>query len=162
MLAPCFLEQINLLWLFEMSQSGITRQEEWRIIMYEFKEEFKTGITGIDAEHKKLFEIADRAYETLMNDFIPDKYDYIVEILKELKDYAATHFKHEEEYMMSIHYRKLISQKTEHNEFIEKISGYDLNQLDENQKDAILEILDFLNDWLINHILKSDKQIGEQ
>lgn len=129
--------------------------------MYEFKEEYKTGIESIDQEHRKLFEIADRAYETLMNDFIADKYDYILDILNELKDYAATHFKHEEEYMMSINYRKLISQKAAHNDFIEKLSEYDLNKMDENQKDAILEILEFLSDWLVNHIMKSDKLISE-
>lgn len=129
--------------------------------MYAFKEEFRTGIENIDKEHEKLFEIANRAYETLMDEFIPDKYDYIVEILKELTDYATTHFRHEEEYMMSIRYKKLFSQKAAHNEFMEKISEYDLNQLDENQKDAILGILEFLNDWLIHHILESDKLIGE-
>lgn len=129
--------------------------------MYEFKDEFRTGIESIDKEHAKLFEIANKAYETLMDDFIPDKYDYIVEILNELKDYAYTHFKHEEEYMMSINYRKLFSQKAMHNEFIQKISEYDLSDLDENQKDAIVGILNFLNDWLVEHILKSDKLIGE-
>jgi hemerythrin len=129
--------------------------------MYEFKEEFRTGIEKIDREHARLFEIADKAYNTLMDEFIPDKYDYIVEILNELRDYAATHFKHEEEYMMSINYKRLISQKAMHDEFIEKLAEYDLSKLDENQKDAILEILDFLNDWLINHILKRDKLIAE-
>lgn len=129
--------------------------------MYEFRDEFRTGIESIDNEHRKLFEIADRAYMTLMDEFITDKYDYIVEILNELKDYAATHFKHEEEYMMSIKFRKLFTQKAEHQEFIERISGYDLSHLDEHQKESILEILDFLNDWLVNHILKSDKLIGE-
>lgn len=129
--------------------------------MYEFKEDYRIGIESIDNEHRKLFEIADRAYETLMDEFIPDKYDYIVDILNELKEYAATHFKHEEEYMMSIHYKRLISQKASHDEFIEKISEYDLQALDDNQKDAILEILEFLNDWLVNHIMKSDKLIGQ-
>lgn len=129
--------------------------------MYEFKEEFRTGIESVDLEHKKLFEIANRAYETLMDEFIPDKYDYILDILNELKDYAATHFKHEEEYMMSINYRKLFSQKAMHADFIQKLSEYDLNELDENQKDTIIDILNFLNDWLIEHIMKSDKLIGE-
>lgn len=128
--------------------------------MYEFKDEFRTGIEEIDNEHKKLFEIADRLYEMMINEFIPDKYDYIVEVLNELKDYAATHFKHEEEYMMSIRHKKLISQKAEHDEFIEKLEAYDLDEIDENQRKVILELLDFLNEWLINHILKSDKQIG--
>jgi len=129
--------------------------------MYEFKDEFRTGIELIDKEHEKLFEITNRAYETLIDEFIPDKYDYIVEILDELKDYTVTHFQHEEEYMMSIRYKKLISQKAEHDEFIEKISSFDLTNLDENQKDAIIEILDFLADWLIHHILESDKLIGK-
>jgi hemerythrin-like metal-binding domain len=129
--------------------------------MYEFKEEFRTGIKEIDQEHQKLFEIADKAYTTLMDRFIPDKYDYIVEILNELKEYALTHFQHEEEYMMSINYKKLFSQKVEHQDFVDKIASYDLDKLDENQKDSIVEILDFLNSWLVNHILKSDKLIGQ-
>ena len=31
--------------------------------MYEFKEEYVTGIESVDAEHRRLFEIADEAYE---------------------------------------------------------------------------------------------------
>ena len=31
--------------------------------MYEFKEEYVTGIESVDAEHKRLFEIADEAYQ---------------------------------------------------------------------------------------------------
>ena len=34
--------------------------------MYEFKEEYKTGIDFIDEQHKVLFEIADKTY-TLIN-----------------------------------------------------------------------------------------------
>ncbi|MDF2537002.1 MAG: hypothetical protein K0S76_23 [Herbinix sp.] len=128
--------------------------------MYQFKDEFKTGIELIDLEHQKLFEIADKAYMTLMDDFIPDKFDYIVEILNELKEYAATHFQHEEEYMMEIRYKKLFSQKTSHNDFIEKMNEYDLSNVDENQKQIILDVLDFLNDWLVQHIMGSDKLIG--
>lgn len=129
--------------------------------MYEFKEEFRTGIESIDQEHEQLFKIADKVYETLMDDFIPDKYDYIIEILKELASYAVIHFEHEEEYMMSIRYKKLISHKAEHQEFTEKISSYNLEDIDENQKGVILELLEFLNDWLIHHILENDKLIAE-
>lgn len=129
--------------------------------MYTFKDEFRTGIESIDQEHMKLFEIADRAYETLMDDFIPDKYDYIVEILGELKDYAEFHFKNEEEYMMSIRYKKFISHKAEHVEFMDKIASYDLSEVDERQREVILELLEFLNDWLVHHIVENDKLIGQ-
>jgi hemerythrin len=129
--------------------------------MYQFKDEYRTGIESIDLEHKKLFEIADQAYNTLMDEFIPDKYDYIVDILNELKEYAATHFRHEEEYMTGIRYKRLFSQKASHEDFIEKISAYDLSKVDENQKQVILDVLDFLNDWLVHHIIESDKKIGQ-
>jgi hemerythrin len=129
--------------------------------MYTFKDEYKTGIESIDNEHRKLFEIADRAYVVMVDEFIPDKYDYIVDILKELKDYAATHFKNEEDYMVSIGYKKLFTQKIEHNAFIEKVEQYDLETVDENQREVIMELLDYLGNWLVDHILESDKQIGK-
>ena len=69
--------------------------------MYEMKPEYMTGIDFIDKEHAQLFSIANRAYELLKNEFIPDKYDYIVEVVEELKAYTKYHFKHEEEYMIS-------------------------------------------------------------
>ena len=130
--------------------------------MYAFKDEYRTGIEVIDKEHERLFEIADKAYETLINDFIPDKYDYIIEIFNELKDYAATHFRHEEEYMASIRYKKLFTQKAEHGDFIEKIGEYGLNEIDENQKDVLFELLDFLGNWLVHHIIENDKLIGQE
>lgn len=129
--------------------------------MYEMKPEYYTGIEFIDQEHAKLFSIANKAYDLLMNDFIPDKYDYILEVISELKEYTQYHFNHEEEYMESIGYKRLLSQKVAHNDFIEKINEYASDSIDERQRDALLELLDFLNTWLIEHIYKKDKLIAE-
>jgi len=130
--------------------------------MYEMKPEYFVGIEFIDQEHKRLFEIADEVYELLTDQFIPDKYDYIVEVVHSLKEYAVSHFDHEEAYMMEIEYKKIMSHKVSHHDFIEKIAEYDSDVIDENQKQALLELMDFLNDWLIDHILKSDTLIGKE
>lgn len=130
--------------------------------MYEMKEEYLTGIPFIDEEHTKLFEIADEAYELLTNQFIPDKYDYILEVVNQLRDYAHYHFEHEEEYMESIDYKRIFSQKVSHRDFIEKLDSYDATKIDENQKDTMLELVQFLNDWLVLHIQKSDTLIGQE
>ncbi len=129
--------------------------------MYEMKPEYYTGIDFIDEEHSMLFSIADKAYDLLTNDFIPDKYDYIMEVIKELKDYTKYHFDHEETYMNSIGYKRILSQKVAHDDFIEKINSIDSDNIDENQKDALLELLEFLTTWLVEHIYKKDKLIAE-
>lgn len=129
--------------------------------MYEMKPEYLTGIEFIDEEHTKLFAIANEAYELLTNQFIPDKYDYIMEVINDLKDYTKYHFNHEEEYMLSIGYKRILSQKVEHADFIEKIDSYNPDKIDEGQKDALLELLEFLNTWLVEHILKKDTLIAK-
>ena len=127
--------------------------------MFEFTDEFRTGLDFMDKEHERLFELAEETYQVLTDEFILDKYDYIINLLNELRDYAKTHFKHEEEYMMEIGYRRLFSHKAAHNDFVEKLDSYDFAGIDENQKETLLDILNFLYDWLVNHILKVDTQV---
>ncbi|OOM11939.1 bacteriohemerythrin [Clostridium saccharobutylicum] len=129
--------------------------------MYCMKEEYKIGVDHIDKQHEKLFELADKAYVLLKDEFAVDKYDKIVEIINKLKDYTIFHFKSEEEYMESINYKGLFSQKIQHEKFINVLEEMDLRQIDENQDESLVKILNFLNDWLVEHILISDKFIGE-
>jgi len=138
--------------------SGSKKEEK---IMYEFKEEFLTGIELIDREHRRLFEIANELYELKCEEFIPDKYDNIRHILEELRDYTLTHFAHEEEYMRSIGYKKMFTQVSQHNALKETISGWDLDAIDEDQDEAIEEMLRLVTEWLVNHILNEDKLIGK-
>ncbi|AGF54496.1 hemerythrin [Clostridium saccharoperbutylacetonicum] len=129
--------------------------------MYEMKEEYKIGVEHIDEQHKKLFDLADKAYMLLKDAFTIDKYDKIIEIITELKEYTIFHFKSEEEYMESINYKRMFTQKIEHDKFIKELEAIDLNHIDQNQDESLLKLLDFLNEWLTEHILKNDKLIGE-
>ena len=95
--------------------------------MYEMKNEYLTGIEIIDEEHEMLFKIADKLYSLLHDQFIPDKYDYILEVIGELKEYAKKHFADEEAYMESINYKRMFTQKIQHAEFIEKMNSYHQN-----------------------------------
>lgn len=127
--------------------------------MYEFKDTYKTNIDFVDKEHRKLFEIAEQAYQLQHNEFILDKYDHIVRILEELKDYTRTHFAHEEAYMQKIGYKGMFTQKVQHDAFVLKLDEIDLSAIDENSDDMISDILKFLTDWLTEHILNVDKLI---
>lgn len=129
--------------------------------MYEMKKEYMLGITQIDNEHSKLFEIADKLYELINFEFIPDKFDYIMTVIDELKLYAKYHFESEEAYMESINYKKMFSQKIDHNNFINKMEEYSPSKIDENQVGVCKELLSFITEWLVSHILEKDMEIAK-
>ena len=132
--------------------------------MFEMKPEYYIGIDMIDQEHAQLFAYADEAYELLHDEFTPDKYDKINMILEKLRDYTKKHFADEEAYMESIHYKKIFTQKVQHQQFIEKLDEFieKHNEETDDQDEQITGILTFLTDWLINHILYVDGQIPKE
>lgn len=131
--------------------------------MYEMKPEFFTGIELIDNEHHQLFDYANQIYDLLHAEFVPDKYDNIVDILGKLRDYTKKHFADEEAYMESIQYKKIFTQKIQHQAFIDELDKLDLDEISEldNQEETISNLLSFVTDWLIHHILEVDTQIGK-
>lgn len=127
--------------------------------MIKWKEEYTMGIPLIDEQHKELFKIADKIFELLQDKNFYDKYDNVIELIEELKSYTVFHFESEEDYMKSIGYRKYLTHKVDHDDFIEKVSNVDFSKIDENQNAYILEILEFVVKWINDHILEKDKLI---
>jgi len=124
--------------------------------MFEMKEEYKLGVSLIDEQHERLFELGESAYNLLKDNYTIDKYNRIIGVIQELSHYAVTHFKDEEDYMESINYRKLFTQKMDHAEFIKKVSELDLSKIDEDHDEAIMDILTFIAKWLSEHIIEKD------
>ena len=82
-------------------------------------------------------------------------------ILQNLRDYTVKHFADEEAYMESIHYNKIFTQKIQHQEFVQKLDEFMEHHKEEveDQDKQIMDILEFLTEWLVNHILHVDGQI---
>ena len=133
--------------------------EEERSDPFAFTSKYHVGIGFVDDEHKRLFEIIKEANDVVHNDFLYDKFDQINNVLGELVEYTKVHFADEEDYMEKINYEGLEDQKRAHSMFVEKIENINLDDVDDNQDEYLTEILNFLLDWLVNHILKADKLI---
>lgn len=97
----------------------------------------------------------------LKNELLVDKYDQSVAIFDELKNYTVYHFSFEENYMKSIGYRRFLSHKVQHDDFIQKINETDLDKIDENQEQYLIDTLEFVVDWIEKHILGVDKRITQ-
>ena len=127
-----------------------------------FTDEFRTGIEIVDEEHKKLFEIIGNIHKAIEAELLHDKFDVILDILDELKEYTQVHFADEENYMKEIGYDGLAYQEILHQNFIDKLNELDLDDVDDNQEGYLYDFLGFLQNWLVNHILKVDKLIPQQ
>ena len=51
-------------------------------------EKYKTGVELIDTEHRRLFEIIHDTNDLIHAELLHDKYDEIMHLLVELKDYT--------------------------------------------------------------------------
>lgn len=127
-----------------------------------FDDTYRTGIALIDEEHQMLFDIIGQIHTTIQTELVHDKYDAIMDIVQELTNYTRIHFADEEKYMLEIGYEGLARQQLLHRRFIDKLNELDLNDIDDNQESYLYDFLSFLQNWLINHILKVDKLIPVQ
>lgn len=131
--------------------------------MFLFTEDCLIGVEEIDAEHKHLFDLLNRAVYMLNDEYASDKYTEIKDLLQELQDYAEEHFAHEEAYMKKIRDPELILQRPQHLFFEEKVIELMVKNIDEDdeQQEALEEIINFLARWLYHHIIGSDTMIGK-
>ena len=130
--------------------------------MYQWSDEYSLGIEEIDQQHRRLIEIANQIYEIMNDQWRLDKYNQILEVLGEMKDYTIYHFKSEEEYMAKIGYKKRFSHAIEHSAFVEKLNAVDLRDIDEKQDKYLRDLLGFITDWVVNHIMTTDKLYAQK
>ncbi len=116
---------------------------------------FSVNNSEIDLQHKKWVEIYNNM-DMKMSKRSTQRSDGL-EALKAMEDYARYHFSFEEEYMRKINYPNFIEHRRIHKKFDNLIYNYYRKVL-EGEFVLDSEILSILKEWLLNHILKEDKQ----
>ena len=124
--------------------------------MIRWKDSFSCNIADIDLQHKKLFEIGERIYDAASIRDEYDHYDEIMGILNQLAEYTIYHFKFEEALMAKYNYPGFEPHKIEHDFFVKKVQRIARRDLEDGQNETMLEIVNFVADWIAQHILKSD------
>ena len=121
--------------------------------MIKWEDKYSVSISMIDEEHKKIIDIINNAIYTQQH----NRQEDISGILTEMTVYALEHFKTEETYMTNFKYNDYKSHKDEHINFSNMISNYTKRLMDGEYK-IIDEILEYLKQWLFNHIQGTDKK----
>ena len=128
---------------------------------YKFTDDCLIGVEQIDEEHRALFRLVEEVNELLHDKWTDDKYFEICDVIERLQEYAAEHFRHEEEYMEQIGHPELEMQKEQHAQFCDKVNEMSLRSAEDRQQAVIEDLLDYLVKWLYRHIMGSDALIGK-
>ena len=121
-----------------------------------FDDSLKLGITEIDQQHARFVGYINETWDAL--DRGDDKEEFLY-ILNKLLDYAMEHFSSEEALMREFDYPDYESHKTAHTETAADLFEFDIRLLAGDQQEA-RAFLDFLTNWLKNHILKTDVRLA--
>lgn len=115
------------------------------------------GIAAIDEQHKKLIDLIN-SVELAMK--LGQGRKILGDWLRALANYALFHFQAEEAYMLEVAYPQLEDHKGEHAGFVQKVLEFNDRFINH---DALLtvEMMHYLKNWTVEHILDSDGKIGQ-
>jgi hemerythrin len=123
-------------------------------LFFPWKDFYSVSVIEIDNQHKVITEMLNELYDS----FIKKEHEIkLGEILSRLSDYAVYHFETEEKYFSQFRYGKRIAHIREHNDFTDKIKAF-RKEFDKNSTALTYKLINFLREWLMNHILVSDKE----
>ena len=115
-------------------------------------DDLSIGNINIDNEHKKLIEV----YNDLVDLIELDKNRVeFAKIISKLIDNVSKHFRKEETYMQAFGYPKSAEHIQYHKDYTHKVADY-YDELFRSDPPELLEIIKFLKNWWINHIVNSD------
>lgn len=121
-----------------------------------WNESLSVGVAEIDQQHQKLIAIINDLNDAMRQG---KSKDVMSKIISGLISYTQTHFGTEENYFAKFQYPDTAAHKAEHAKFVAKAvdfrSGFDSGKIG-----LSVEVLNFLSDWLTNHIKGTDKKYG--
>lgn len=123
-----------------------------------WEERYTLGIPVIDEEHKRLVELCNNLYKSILSvqkNSSEERKEAVKNALRECADYTQTHFKNEEKLMQLCKFSGFDAHKKEHNEFIKKILEK-IQDFDHENFVSSLQFVKFLYDWILYHIAYTD------
>ena len=121
-----------------------------------WKDAYRLGMPEIDDQHKVLFELINELWDAIVKRASAENQMLVIE---GLEHYTIAHFTAEETYMREIKYAKFDAHKQMHDQFIQRIAQEKNRLLDGHG--FSLDVLHFLKDWLVDHIMVSDQDYAK-
>ena len=120
----------------------------------EWNDNMSVGNPAIDRDHKMLVQYVNEMHAAMATG---KGKDLLGVILGKLVKYTQEHFGREEIIWKAGHYVDFNKHKQQHVDLLHTVADFK-KKFDSGSVALTLDVMNFLRDWLTNHILKSDKE----
>ena len=120
-------------------------------------DKFSVGIPSIDAQHKKLVSMVNELFDAMKSGHGKDA---VGKTLAGLIQYTLTHFDYEEKLFAQTGYPDTAAHKKEHEDLKKKVVAMQEKIKIGTGAAQSMEVMEFLKNWLNDHILGTDKKYG--
>ncbi|MDR0561451.1 MAG: bacteriohemerythrin [Spirochaetaceae bacterium] len=131
---------------------------EEKLTYVEWKDEYSVKIPLIDEQHQKLITLTNKLYEACVQGSDAAQ-EYFKEVIRETLAYVKFHFSAEERLLTSVKYPDFAVHKRQHETFVKKVVE-DAKKYEEGKAVAYV-FVNYLKEWILNHIAVHDKAYSE-
>jgi len=124
--------------------------------IFEWDESHAVYVPAVDEEHRQLFRLCDELQRAMMAGAPSSDVQSIVD---HLVIHTAQHFSHEEREMRAAGYPHYAWHHRQHHTARFRIKVLE-RRIRRGDRDAALELLDFLSGWLNDHVRLADRMLG--
>lgn len=115
-----------------------------------------SGYAEIDRQHQRLIELGNQLNAAIRSGH---GREIVGTVLEELIDYTAKHFQFEERLMEQHRFPHLDDHRAKHSQLVKEVLAHKA-RFDAGDT-LTAEVMNFIRDWLVNHIMKTDRTLGK-
>jgi len=119
-----------------------------------WNESYSVKVPELDDQHKQLFILINELHEAMK---AGQARSMMAKVLDRLIQYTRLHFSEEEEMLASVSYAEFVSHVAQHRGFTERVEKF-AREFRVGNVIITIEVMNFLQDWLVNHIMKVDRK----
>jgi hemerythrin-like metal-binding protein len=118
--------------------------------------DYSVGVAALDNQHTGLFDTLNDLHAAMMKG---QARGMTGPLLHKRVDYTRIHFAAEEAMMTATKYPGLVQHIAKHRDLTKQVDEF-AGRFERGEITLSLPLLNFLRDWLTNHILKEDHEYG--
>jgi len=125
--------------------------------LFAWRDEYSVKIPSIDAQHRRLVDLLNDLHAGMLSGASRET---LAPVLDGLVDYAVKHFAYEEGLFAEHGYPRAPLHIAQHQRFVEQVTTF-RGKHAAREANLRMEVMVFLKDWMIQHILGSDRDYSE-